>query len=67
MAQQVLRRVAEELRLESRDVSDALSTFDHLLRAYFARLLVGEFPAKSDVIHSSERSSGPRNSHPRSN
>ena len=65
MAQQVLRRVAEELRLESRDVSDALSTFDHLLRAYLAR--VGEFPAKSDVIHSSERSSGPRNSHPRSN
>jgi hypothetical protein len=65
MAQQVLGGTAENLGLEGRDVGEAKSTFDRLLRAYFARLLVGEFPALSEVSH--EPPSGRRNRHSPSN
>ncbi|MBR0752340.1 hypothetical protein JQ604_09105 [Bradyrhizobium jicamae] len=43
MVQQVLVGIAESVSIESRDnVSEAQSTFDGLLRAYFARLPIGE-------------------------
>ncbi|MBP1094850.1 hypothetical protein JOE50_005380 [Bradyrhizobium japonicum] len=64
MAQQVLGGTAENLGLEGCDVGEAKSTFDRLLRAYFARL-VGEFPALSDVSH--EPPPGRRNRHSPSN
>jgi hypothetical protein len=67
MAQQVLGGLADNASLEGRDGSEAELTFDHLLRVYFARLLVGEFSAMSDVSRSLERPSGPRNSRSRSN
>ncbi|MBB4372468.1 hypothetical protein GGD63_005276 [Bradyrhizobium sp. cir1] len=54
MAQQVSGGVAEDLRIEGRDdVSEAQSTFDRLLRAYFARLLVREVAANG-INHSFE-------------
>ncbi|SFI59089.1 hypothetical protein [Bradyrhizobium sp. cf659] len=67
MAQQVLGGIADNVSLEGRGGSEAELTFDHLLRAYFARLLVGEFPAMSDVSRSLELPSAPRNSLSRSN
>ena len=67
MAQQVLGGIAEDLNLEGRDVSQAQSTFDRLLKAYFARLLVREFPAVGDAGRSFGLPSAPRNGHSRSN
>jgi hypothetical protein len=67
MAQQALGGIADNASLEGRGGSEAQLTFDHLLRAYFARLLVGEFPARSDVSRSLELPSAPRNSRPHSN
>ncbi|GLR88026.1 hypothetical protein [Bradyrhizobium iriomotense] len=54
MAQHALGGIAADLSAEGRDVSEAESTFDRLLRAYFARLMIGEFPAMGDVSHSFE-------------
>jgi hypothetical protein len=67
MAQQILGGIAEDLSPEGRDVSEAQSTFDRLLRAYFARLMVGDFPAMSGVSHSFELRSALRNGHSHSN
>ena len=63
MAQQILGGIAEDLGLEGRDASEPQSTFDRLLRAYFTRLMVGDFPAMDDVGHSFELRSGLRNVH----
>ncbi|WP_271565852.1 hypothetical protein [Bradyrhizobium sp. CCBAU 11386] len=67
MAQQVLGGLADNASLEGRDGGEAELTFDHLLRVYFARLLVGEFPAVNNVSRSLELPSAPRNSRSRSN
>jgi hypothetical protein len=64
MAQQVLGGIAEDLSVEGRDAREAQSTFDRLLRAYFARLLVREFPVMVD--RSFEPPSASRNGHSRS-
>jgi hypothetical protein len=54
MAQRALDGIVADLGLEGREFSEAQSTFDRLLRAYFARLMVGEFPAMDDVSRSFE-------------
>jgi hypothetical protein len=67
MAQQVLGGIAEDLGVESRDVTETQSTFDRLLRTYFARFMVRDFQAMSDVGSSFEPPPAPRNGHSRSN
>lgn len=51
MVQQALGGIAADFCL---DVSQAKSTFDRLLRAYFARFAVGEPPVIGDVSHALE-------------
>lgn len=54
MAQQVVGGVAEDLSIGGcDDVSEARSTFDRLLRAYFARFLIREVAADG-IDHSFE-------------
>ncbi|MDA9400766.1 hypothetical protein [Bradyrhizobium sp. CCBAU 45389] len=55
MVQQVLGGVAEDLSIQGcDDVSEAQSTFDRLLRAYFARLLIREIRASNRIDPSFE-------------
>jgi hypothetical protein len=67
MAQQVLGGIAEDLSIEGRDVTETQSTFDRLLRAYFARFMVRDFQAMSYVSRSFELPPAPRNGHSHSN
>jgi hypothetical protein len=52
MARRVLR--GNDIDGEGRNRSEAQSTFDRLLKEYFARLLVGEFSATSEERRSFE-------------
>lgn len=60
MAQQVSGGTAEGLSIEGRDnISEAQSTFDRLLRAYFARLLIGEIRAANGIDRAFKRPAPP--------